>query len=107
MPLYREITYDTSGTKESLNLDPSVVPFNACVGCTLTGTASYKLQYSLSPMTVADANALWFDSGDIPSGTSTSAATGFPYPVTRVRLDIASLVGGSIALQLLQGFSTN
>jgi hypothetical protein len=108
MPLYHSISYTDSGTQESINLDPSVVPFNACVGCTLVaGSASYKLQYSLSPMTVADADALWFDSGDIPAATITSAATGFPYPVQRVRLVIASLVTGPLVLQVLQGFSTN
>lgn len=107
MPLYQTITYTTTGTKASLNLDPSIVPFNATVAATISGTVAYKMQYSLTPFTTADASAQWFDSGDIPSGTSTSATSSFLFPVSRIRLVIATLTGGSIILEVNQGISTN
>jgi|ERR1700748_1330453 len=106
MPLFQTQTYTTAATTPSINLDPSIVPFNAAVMCTLTGTASYRMQYSLTPFTVADASANWVDSGDIPAGTTTSAVSGFITPVSRIRLVIAS-ISGSIVLEVTQGFSTN
>lgn len=108
MAYFQTISYTNAATQASVNLDPAIVPFNASVGCTLVaGTVSYKLQFSLDPMTVTDANALWFDSGDMPAATAASASTGFVTPVSRVRVVIASLVTGPLTLQVLQGFSTN
>ena len=108
MPLYQTITYTTNGTKQSLNMDPSAVPFNTTVVVTLTaGTTSYKLQYSITPFDIADSSANWNDSVDIPAGTSTSASTSLAFPVSRIRLVIASLSGGNLVLETSQGFSTN
>lgn len=107
MPLFQTQTYTTAATTPSINLDPSIVPFNAAVVCTITGTVSYKMQYSITPFTVADASANWVDSGDIAAGTTTSAVSGFITPVSRIRLVIATLTGGSITLEATQGFSTN
>lgn len=108
MPLYREVSYTTTGTKDSLNMDPSIVPFNAVVACTLVaGSVDYGMQYSLSPMTVTDANALWFDSIDIPAGTTGSAVASFAFPVSRVRFVIGALTTGPLTVQIQQGISTN
>ena len=108
MAYYRTVTYTTTGTKESLDFDPSIVPFNATVACTVvTGPVSYKIQYSLDPMTVAEASATWIDSGDIPAATTTSATSAFQFPVSRIRAVIATLTAGSIQVQCLQGLSTN
>lgn len=108
MGYYRTETYTTTGTKGSWNADPAIVPFNLHVAVTLTtGPTSYKLQYSLDPMSVADADAVWFDSGDIPAGTAASASTLFTSPVARFRLVIATLTAGSLQMQARQGLSTN
>lgn len=107
MTLYRTDTYTTTGTKESWNLDPAIVPFNASVACTLvSGTVSYKLQFSLDPMSVADAAALWFDSIDIPAATATSALTLITSPQARFRVVIAA-ISGVLTIQSRQGLSTN
>lgn len=108
MPLYKTATYTTTGTTDSINLDPSIAPFNATVAVTLTaGTTSYKLQWSLDPMTVTDAAALWFDSTDIPASTTASKVSYLIAPVSRLRLVIASLSGGNLVLQVQQGISIN
>jgi len=108
VPLYQTITYTTTGTKQSLNLDPSIVPFNATVAVTLTaGTTSYKMQYSVTPFDTADASSNWFDSTDIPAATTSSAVSSLPFPVSRVRLIIAALSGGNLVLEVNQGISTN
>src|SRR6185312_14082636 len=100
IPLFQTQTYTTTGTKASLNMDPSIAPFNATIAVTLTaGTTSYKLQYSITPFDVADANANWFDSTDIPASTSTSKTSFVTAPYGRIRLVIASLSGGNLVLE--------
>ena len=106
MALSHSVSYTDTGTKGSLNLDPSISPFNASVVVTLSSTGNYKLQYSLDDITTSDANAIWTDSVNIPSGTTATAVTNFMFPVSRIRLVITSN-GGTITLQTLQGFTTN
>lgn len=109
MPYRRTETYTTTGTKGSWNLDPSIAPFNANIAVTLTGTASYKLQYTLDPLdspTAVDSDAAWFDSTDIPAATAASGGASFITPVARVRLIIAS-ISGSLKMEAIQGLSTN
>lgn len=106
MPLYRKETYTTTGTKDSLNLDPTIAPFQAAVACTLGTTGTYKVQFSLDPMTITDANATWQDSTGIPASTTSSATTTFVGPVSRIRVVIAAL-DSSLVLQVAQGISVN
>lgn len=105
-PFFHTIAYTTTGTKTSLNLDSNIAPFQVTVACTVGTTATYKVQYSLDPMDVADASALWFDSTGIPTGTTSSAVTTFTSPVARIRLVIAA-VSGTLTLQTRQGISIN
>jgi len=104
--LYRSVAYTTTGTKDSVNLDPSIAPFAVTIGVNVGTTATYGMQFSLDPMDVSDANAIWYDSGDIPTGTTTSATSFILSPVSRVRLVIAA-VSGTLTLQTQQGFSVN
>lgn len=109
MPYRRVETYTTTGAKTSWNLDYSIAPFNAAINITLTGTATYALQYTLDPLdspTAVDTDAVWLDSPDIPTGTPTSATTSFLTPVARVRLNIAA-ISGSLKMEAIQGLSTN
>lgn len=106
MALYQTVAYTTTGVKASLNLDPSISPFNALVAATVGTAATYKMQFSLDPMTVTDANALWFDSADIPASSSASKTSALLAPVSRIRLDIGA-VTGILTLQVLQGLSIN
>lgn len=104
--LYQTAAYTTTGTKASLNLDPSIADFKATVAANVGTTATYKMQYSLDPMSVADSAALWFDSTNIPAGTTTTKIEGLVSPVSRIRLVIAA-VSGTLTLQVLQGISVN
>ena len=106
MALSHSVTYTDTGTKASVNMDPSISPFNATVAVTLGSTGTYKLQYSLSDPDTADSSALWFDSVNIPSGSTASLVTNLMFPVSRIRLIIAAN-GGTITLQSLQGYTTN
>jgi len=105
---YQRQDNTTTGTKAGLGLDPTIAPFECSVVCTLSaGTVSYKVQYSLDPGDVSDALAIWTDSTGIPSGTTASAVTTFYGPVSRVRVVIASLSGGTLTTQVQQGGSIN
>lgn len=106
MPLFQTVPYTTTGTKTSINLDPSIVPFNTTVAVNVGTTGTYGVQYSLDPMTVADASAIWTDTVNIPTGTTTSAVTSIISPVSRIRIVIAA-ISGSITVQVSQGISTN
>lgn len=107
MPYNRSETFSATTTfGDSWNVDPSIVPFNLHVSCTVTGAVTYKLQYTLDPCSVADGSATWIDSGDIPAGTTTSARAAFTSPVERIRIVFASNAG-ILKLQAIQGLSTN
>lgn len=106
MALYNKAAYTDTGTKSSILLDPSIAPFNASIRVTLSSTGSYKIQFSLDAPDVADADAIWFDSVNIPAGTTASATTNLMFPVARTRAVIASN-GGTITLQVCQGYTNN
>ena len=111
MPYSREVSYTTTGTKASLDADPSIAPFNLHITVKLTtGPTSYKLQYTLDDFTSptkADSDAVWYDSIDIPAGTTGDGQTLITSPITRYRLIIATLTAGSLKLQAQQGLSIN
>ncbi len=112
MPYFQQRVYSSAATEGSLNLDPLVTPFNAFVNCIVGGgaTASYKLQYTLDnfdgPL-ATDAAANWTDSTDIPASTATSKTSFIQTPVSRIRLIIASLSGGTLTIQVRQGLGTD
>lgn len=111
MPLQRTQTYSNPGalTTPSWNCDPSITPFQVSIACIVTGTVSYKLQYSydtLDDPKAADSAADWIDSTVIPAATATTKEQTFTSPIARVRLVFASGTG-SVKMTMLQGMSVN
>lgn len=114
MPYNRTVTYPSgsAGAMASVDLDPSIAPNNAVVSVVLNGAAaaSFSMQYTLddfsSPL-MTDAQATWFTSTGIPLATAANIIASLPFPVTRIRLVIASLTGGSLTMRTLQGLSIN
>lgn len=100
---YRRVeTYATTGTKGSWNVELTNAQLSIAV--TVTGTATYGIQYTLDPLdspTATDADATWFDSNDIPAGTSGDSVASFTTPAARIRIVIAAL-SGSLKLEMLQ-----
>ena len=102
---YQTVTYSAAATTPSIALDPSIADFKVNIYCSLSaGTVSYKLQYSLDPLTTADASSTWIDSTTIGAGTSASKGDNYTVPISKIRLVIASLSGGTLTIQVLQGF---
>lgn len=108
MPLSHYVTYPsgTTGAQTSINMDPSIAPFNASVAVWLVSTGTYAIQYSLDNYDVSDANSRWFDDANLPTGTAASGVTNYMFPVTKIRINIAAS-GGNIELKVLQGYTIN
>lgn len=105
-----DVTYTTIGTKPSVDFDPKMAPFEASVAVIMTtGPVSYGMQYTLDDFTdplKTDANAVWIDSTGIPLATVGSAQASLNFPVSRIRLVIATLTAGNLRLQTQQGYGT-
>jgi hypothetical protein len=109
MALSHYATYaaGVTGTQPSINLDPSICPFQVTAAVfILSGSASFGLQWSFDDQTVSDANSNWFNDTLIPTGTTASSFENINTPVTKIRIVIASNTGG-LKLTTLQGFTTN
>lgn len=100
------VSYTTTGTKASVNMDPSIVPFNASIGVTLSSTGTYGIQYSLDSNDTPDASSSWFNDTNLPAGTALSGVTNYMFPVTKIRIVITAL-SGTLSLATLQGFTSN
>lgn len=103
---YKTYASGTTGEQASINLDPSINPFSITAAVFLVGTGSYGLEWSFDDYSVSDANARWFLDLLIPVGTVASKYANYNTPATRVRINIASNVGG-IEFKVLQAFSIN
>ena len=107
MAYSHSVAYTTTGSQPSVNMDPSIVPFNASVAVTVGTSGTYSIQYALDDYAmVTDANALWFTDSNLVVGTTTSGVTNYMFPVTRIRIVIAA-ISGTITLQTLQGYTAN
>lgn len=108
MALSHYATYaaGVTGTQPSINLDPSIVPFQATEAVfIISGTASFGLQWSFDDNT-PDASSTWFNDILVPAGTVASIYANINTPVAKIRIVIVSNTGG-LKLTTLQGFSTN
>lgn len=106
MSYQQYLSYTGTGTMSSIGLDASIVPFNATVGVALSNSATYKLQYSLDPLTTADSSSNWYDAGTLGPGTTSSGTISFTAPITKIR-PVISAVNGTVSVAVLQGFTTN
>jgi hypothetical protein len=111
MPYQQSITYPsgTTGNQPSINLDHSIVPFNASVavivGSDATAAAQLQVTYdNFDGPQMTDALANWVNVGSSITSTTVTALTA---PITRLRLNITSLSGGTLTLTTVQGLSTN
>ncbi len=104
MPNY--ITYTTTGAQTPISLDWMLAPFNVSIAIWLTGTATYALQYTLDDVNDPTITPRWFDSTDMPTGTTASGVTNFAFPVRFIRVNIAALTG-TLELKVIQGMSIN
>lgn len=99
-------TSDASGgavTSDIVALDTFATQFQTSIGCAVTGTVNYTVQYTLdnvlAPGYVASGGT-WFNITDLASKTATLSAY-VDYPVTAVKL-IQNSGAGSVVMTVLQ-----
>lgn len=116
MPYQQAVTYPatTTGAQASINLDPTIAPFNATLAVELGSGASatYEIQYTVDNFdlpSMTDSAATWFLASGITSTTTTTNIAGaLNNPVTRVRVNFTvAVAGGTVTFRALQGLSTN
>lgn len=99
------ISYTVTGTGVSTvyACDNFQAPFNVGIGCTITGTATYSVQFTFDDVSAdsfSAASATWFTASDF-SAVSTSKAASFTIPCRGIRLNVSASTG-SVAIQIQQ-----
>lgn len=79
-------------------------PFNVGVGVTLSGSATYSVEYTYDDVFSSafnPATAQWFAMSAFPAGTATSKDGAITTPVMAIRLNAATLTG-TLTMTVLQ-----
>lgn len=99
-------TSDASGgavTSNMVALDTFATQFQTTIGCTVTGTANYTVQFTLDNV-LADgylpSSGTWYNITDLASKTGTLFAY-VDFPVTGVKL-VQNSGNGSVVMTVLQ-----
>lgn len=98
------ITLTAAGVSNPIILDHYRDPFNVGIGVTLSGTASYSVEYTYDDVfsgTFNPATAQWFTTSGIPAGTATSKDGAVNSSVMAVRLNALSL-SGTLTMTVIQ-----
>lgn len=94
------VTVVGTGTSSPVVLDYLIAPFQISVGVTVTGSVTYKLQYTYDDPTASGGITNWTDSAVMVGQTGASNTAINSGPVTAVRL---SNVGtGTIVGRIIQ-----
>lgn len=96
-------THTTTGAKDPVLLDWTLTPFAVSVGVELaSGTATFKVQYTLDDLNSSSPTPYWFDDANIPAGTTATDITNYVVPIRAVRLNIAA-ISGTVNFKVVQG----
>ena len=113
-PLSRFATISATGIAGPFNLDSSISPFNANIQVWVPAsgvTASYSVEYTLDDLNLiggaANPNVRWSTFAAFPAASSATITSELTAPVSAIRVNVATLTGGSIELKILQSFSKN
>lgn len=99
-------TSDASGgavTSNMVALDTFATQFQVTIGCAVTGTVNYTVQYTLDNVLVdgyLPSSGTWYNLTDLAAKTGTLAAV-VDYPVTAVKL-VQNTGNGSVVMTVLQ-----
>lgn len=112
-PLSRFVSISATGTSVAFNLDPSIAPFNVAIQVYVAGgvTTTYSVEYTLDELMLQDntanPNVRWTTDPQFPVGSSATITGNYLFPISAVRLNVATLSGGSLELKTRQSFSIN
>lgn len=112
-PLARFVTISDTGVSGPYNLDASISPFNVAIQVYVPGgvTTAYSVEYTLDelnlPTGLENTDARWVEDPEFPTGSAATITSNYIAPISAVRVNVASIAGGSIELKIRQGFSIN
>lgn len=99
-------TSDASGgavTSNIVALDTFSTQFQTTIGCAVTGTANYTVQYTLDNVLVdgyVPTSGTWYNITDLTTKTGTLSAI-LDYPVSAVKM-VQNSGNGSVVMTVLQ-----
>ena len=112
-PLSRFVSISTTGASDPYNLDPTIAPFNVAIQVYVGGgvTTTYSVEYTLDELMLQDGsanpNVRWTTDPQFPVGSSATITGNYLFPLSAVRLNVATLTGGSLELKTRQSISIN
>lgn len=89
-------TVSSATTSAWIPCDHRKNPFAIGFGVVVTGTCTYKVQYSFD-----DAGTTAFDHDDV-TGETTNQAGNFAFPVKLIRLNVTAWTSGTATLTMIQ-----
>lgn len=101
------VTQTAAGSTNPVPLDMFCVPFNVSIGATVSGTVTYKLQYTYDDVqtkTYVASSGNWNDSIDMIAKTA-AFNTAINNPVTAVRLTVTAGSGTVNGVIIQSGLS--
>ena len=112
-PLSKFVSISATGTTTICNLDPSIGPFSVAIQVYVPGTVTttYSVEYTLDDLMLQDNSATpcvrWTTDPQFPVGTAATATGNYIVPISAIRVNVATISGGSIELKVRQSFSIN
>lgn len=112
-PLSKFVSISATGITDPFNLDPSISPFNVAIQVYVPVgvTVSYSVEYTLDEIVLQDnsanPNARWVTDPEFPAASAATITSNYIAPISAVRVNVASISGGSIELKIRQSFSKN
>lgn len=103
-PVY--ITLTAPGQSQWIPMDAIENPFNASVGCTITGAPTYGVEYTYDDIWGPLVVPVAFPLAAIPAGTTTNKDAQLNAPVRAVRLNVTVAAAASVKIAVLQGLGT-
>jgi hypothetical protein len=93
-----------TGAGTPIGLDWMQSPFNVSIQVVVLAgtTANFGVQYTMDDPN-GGGTVTWTYDANIVSGTTTTAVGNYNFPVQAVRINVASISGGNIIFNVLQG----
>ncbi|API52855.1 hypothetical protein BMW22_15630 [Rhizobium leguminosarum] len=112
-PLSKFVTVSATGTATLCNLDSTIAPFNVAIQVYVPGgvTTTYSVEFTLDELMLQDGsanpNVRWTTDPQFPVASSATITGNYLFPIAAVRLNVATIAGGSIELKVRQSISIN
>ena len=98
----QSVTLSSATTSNAIPMDYAIAPFSVSLAGVVTGTATWKVQYTYDDVFNPNVTPNWFDHATLTGKTANADGT-ITNPVKAVRLNVTAYTNGTITLTILQG----